>query len=120
MTMKSFNGASAQSITAKDTRIMNTRVCNTCGRELPEDKYRMTRYGHRMTICCDCITAKNIQTRKEKKDIIAKANEKEVSEARTLRLQDFEPRELMKRLAELGYEGELTVTKRYTVDITKL
>lgn len=45
---------------------------------------------------------------------------KQLAEARALRLQDFQPRELMIRLRELGYEGTLVYTQRHEIDITKV
>ena len=37
-----------------------------------------------------------------------------------MRLRDFQPRELMIALKELGYEGTLTYVERHTIDITKV
>lgn len=45
---------------------------------------------------------------------------RQVEEARQLRLRDFQPRELMIRLRELGYEGTLIYTQRHEIDITKV
>ena len=46
--------------------------------------------------------------------------QRQQQEARSLRLRDFQPRELMIELKRRGYEGTLTYTEVKTIDITKV
>lgn len=45
---------------------------------------------------------------------------RQLEEARRLRLREFEPRELMKALKNMGYEGTLTYVEQHVIDITKI
>ena len=71
-----------------------------------------------MQTCNECMSRKKSEGRK-KHDEVDDLRRK-VEEARQLRLRDFQPRELMIRLRELGYEGVLTYTQRHEIDIAKV
>ena len=96
---------------------LQTQVCKCCGRELPVSQFGRGGYGLHKT-CNECMGKKKSEGRK-KRDEIADLR-RQVEEARQLRLRDFQPRELMIRLRELGYEGVLTYTQRHEIDITKV
>jgi len=96
---------------------LQTQVCKCCGRELPVSQFGRGGYGLRKT-CKECVSQKRSEGRK-KRDETADLR-RQVEEARQLRLRDFQPRELMIRLRELGYEGVLTYTQRHEIDITKV
>lgn len=96
---------------------METKVCKECGKELPIDMFRVTHLGRRNT-CNDCVTKKIVKTKECKKQ--AKENLQQVQDARTLRLSDFTPRELMQELYRRGYEGVLEFTIKKHIDISKL
>lgn len=96
------------------------RVCKCCGRELPIDSYRLNRWGTRNQTCNGCVALKYREARKAKKVSELDSLRQQLAEARQLRLQDFQPRELMLRLRELGYEGTLTYIEKHTIDITKM
>ena len=93
------------------------RVCKCCGRELPIEQFSKNAWGYTHT-CKECCIENNKKSREEKKRL--KQQAVDAVNARNLRLQDFQPRELMKRLKELGYEGELIYTKVERIDIGKL
>ena len=88
-----------------------TRICKECGRELPLEMFKTTRWGDKVHVCNDCAAEKYRKSRANNK-------EQKVNKARSLRLEDFSPRELMEELARRGYKGELTYTRIETIDIT--
>ena len=90
---------------------MEELTCKECGRTLPETAFKTTRWGTKAGVCTECAIAKR------KAKATAK-HEKEVTDARLLRLRDFTPRELMEELAARGYKGTLTYTITQTIDIT--
>lgn len=46
---------------------METKTCKVCGRELPENNFRVTRWGGRADTCNECIKAARRETRAQKK-----------------------------------------------------
>jgi len=94
-----------------------TQVCKCCGRELPISQFGRGGFGLHKT-CKECTGKKMSETRKRLDEI--DNLRKQVEDARRLRLSDFQPRELMIRLRELGYEGTLTYTQRHEIDIAKV
>ena len=91
------------------------RTCKVCGRELPVVDFskNMRGYTH---VCRECANAKKRDTwAKKSKD---RDLEKELSEAKTLRLQDFTPRELMTELARRGYRGKLKYVHIEEIDLS--
>lgn len=94
-----------------------TQVCKCCGRELPIGQFSNNRWGL-MKTCKECVSRKFSESRKKRDEL--EELRQQLSEARALRLKDFQPRELMIRLRELGYEGVLTYTQRHEIDITKV
>lgn len=94
-----------------------TQVCKSCGRELPISQFRRNRFGLLQT-CKECMGKKKSEGLKKRDEL--DDLRRQVEEARQLRLRDFQPRELMIRLRELGYEGVLTYTQRHEIDIAKV
>ena len=86
---------------------METQKCKCCGRELPVENFKMTRWSTRAQVCNDCALEHRKGNHKAKQ-----------YGARQLTLQDYTPRELMEELARRGYEGKLTYTRVETIDIT--
>lgn len=105
-----------------ENRITNpeteTRVCKSCGRELPIEQFKVSRWGKRMHVCTECTNAKC------KASVMRKAEQKldemsaAIQNARHLRIHDFTPRELMEELYRRGYEGTLRITETHTIDIS--
>lgn len=94
-----------------------TQVCKCCGRVLPIGQFGRGGFGLHKT-CNECRGQKQREGRKKRDEM--DDLRKQVEEARQLRLRDFQPRELMIRLRELGYEGTLTYTQRHEIDIAKV
>lgn len=89
------------------------KICKKCGRSLPADNFKTTRWGTKCSVCNECATTLCAETK-------AKQKVKKESTLRNLRLAEFTPRELMNELYRRGYEGTLTYTHVETIDITKL
>ena len=96
---------------------MNTKICKCCGRELPLEAFRKTRLGV-MNTCYECVSKNIAKAKADKKEEAKKADE--VRMAKAARLSDFEPVELMRELKRRGYEGKLTYTKTFEIDITNI
>lgn len=96
---------------------METKICKCCGRELPIDDFRVTKLGRRNT-CNECVSKKTADAKKRIKSGLT--FEEELEKAKTLRLQDFTPRELMAELKRRGYDGKLTFTQVIEIDISKI
>lgn len=88
---------------------METKICKKCGRELPVEKFKKTRWGGYASTCNDCV-----------KSAVQKTKRKNTDNAKSLRLQDFTPRELMLELKRRGYEGNLKYVETHYIDITNL
>lgn len=94
-----------------------TKICKVCGRELPEDEFVKNACGV-TSVCKECHSKKikeGVENRKKLKQQAVDA-----VNARSLRLQDFTPRELMEELAKRGYAGTLTYTKVEKIDLSNL
>lgn len=97
---------------------METKICKECGRELPVEMFKLSRWGERVGVCTECAV-KKARANKVKKQYdaeIKQARENARKSERQRTLEQFTPRELMSRLAELGYEGKLTFVQE--IDIT--
>lgn len=92
---------------------METKTCRCCGRELPITEFRTTTLG-RMNTCRECVRNNQIKAKTDKK--IAKNAEKDVENARSLRLNDFTPMELMAELKRRGYEFTMKYTEVHVVN----
>lgn len=101
------------------------KTCKRCGRTLPIDDFGThTRYGVK-SVCIECEhTARSNARRGVKKNPLARfSKEKLIAELRGRGLNIMAsptPREMMLRLKEMGYDGELKYTKVETIDISKL
>lgn len=95
-----------------------SKVCKCCGEKKTIDNFKMTRWGKRAEVCTECATRKahDRKAEKKRKREMEQAIEKAQKSERQKMLEQFTPRELMNRLAELGYRGNLTYTQ--TIDIT--
>lgn len=94
-----------------------TQRCKCCGRELPVVNFGRTGFGI-MHTCRECV-GKNRKGNKKKANELDDLR-RQLQEARTLRLRDFQPRELMIELRNRGYEGTLTYTEVRKIDITQV
>lgn len=97
-----------------------TKVCRICGRELPIDafyKSNKTDDG-RSHICRECkkmAHGGHIRTRYNKfttDELVSEIKARGVN-----LIPEPSPREMMERLAALGYKGKLTYTRVETIDI---
>ena len=102
--------------------MIQTRICSCCGKEKPIESYK--KVGKRnggvsvLTICNECMRKKQDEGRAMAKVKKQQKVAQEVVDARTLRLQDFTPRELMTELHRRGYEGVLKFTSVEQIDIS--
>lgn len=94
---------------------METKVCKTCGKELPIEQFSLRGLG--ISKSCKECNGKAIKAGREKKKKLALAN-KEIEAAKVHRLSDFTPRELMLELKRRGYDGKLTYTETKTIDLS--
>lgn len=96
---------------------METKICTTCCKEMPIEKFRKSRYG-RVSVCNECVFKKRMETKESNKAAKALNHDKEIEDARRLRLSQFTPRELMEELFRRGYEGKLKYTRVDVIDIS--
>lgn len=94
---------------------METRVCECCGRELPVDSFIRRMYGM-SKICKSCNAQKILDAKRKKKETANLIEQLEA--AKSLRLQDFAPRELIAELARRGYRGNISYTETRTIDLS--
>jgi ribosome-binding protein aMBF1 (putative translation factor) len=94
-----------------------TRICKVCGRELSINEFAKNGMGI-THVCRECVANRKRSKREETK--MLKEQAANADSARLLRLQDFTPRELMKRLYDLGYRGQLKYVRTEIIDIAKL
>lgn len=95
------------------------KTCKVCGYEFEIDefpKHPKSKDGH-TCVCKDCTRKLQSEGHKKSYENKKKNYEDEVQNARMLRLQDFTPRELMKRLADLGYDGKLVYVERHELNL---
>lgn len=97
-----------------------TKECKCCGRELPLNHFKKTRYGGYVSVCTECATNKLRENKRKKLDEQNQKIEDMRAETRQLRLADFSPRELMAELKRRGYEGKLTYVETHTIDLSTL
>lgn len=84
---------------------------------MPIEKFRNSRYG-RVSVCNACEHQKRMETKAKNKATETLNHDKEVEDARSLRLSQFSPRELMEELYRRGYEGKLKFTRIEVIDIS--
>lgn len=97
---------------------MQMKVCRECGHELPIEFFKTSRWGTRASVCTNCACKKAQATREAKRTKNDRVSEleRELERIKTMRLQDYSPRDLMNELARRGYKGELTFVQK--IDIT--
>lgn len=98
----------------------NLRICRCCGRELPLNHFKKTRYGGYVSVCTECSTKKLRENKQKRIDEQKKKVEDLRAENRKLCLSDFEPRELMAELKRRGYEGQLTYVETHIIDLSTI
>ena len=92
---------------------METRKCKQCGRELPITEFTRKHFGL-AHLCKECSAQRIADARAKKKQ--EKDLEKELANARNLRIQDLKPRELMAELKRRGYEFQMTYTEVHVIN----
>ena len=97
-----------------------TKVCKCCGRELPVNNFKSSRWGCRVSVCTECATNKLRENKRKKLDQQKQKVEDMRAETRQLCLADFTPRELMAELKRRGYEGKITYVETHTLDLKDL
>ena len=98
-------------------KVEMTQVCKSCGEELPIEMFRVSRLG-RYNTCNECVKKHQVQSKLDKK--LKKFNEKSIEDARSLRLKDFQPRELMVELKRRGYKFKMEFTETHVIDSDSL
>lgn len=102
---------------------METKICKCCGKELPITEFRKGKaHGVEfvMSVCNTCMRNKQAEGHKRRKEKQAISHEEELAQAKTLRLKDFTPRELMEELKRRGYEGKITYVETHVIDLSNL
>lgn len=96
---------------------METKVCKSCGRELPLESFYRNYFGITF-VCKECNRKNRADAQKRRYDKQSMAEQ--LNETMKMRLAEFTPLEIMKELARRGYEGHLNYVETHTIDITKL
>ena len=96
------------------------KQCRCCGRELPLNNFKKTRYGGYVSVCTECATNKLRENKQKRIDEQKQKVEDMRAETRQLCLADFTPRELMAELKRRGYEGKITYIETHTIDLSTL
>lgn len=101
---------------------METKICKGCGKEFPISEFK--KIGKRsggfsyLVFCTSCMAKRQAEGFARRRNNKEKELEKQLTDTRKLRLQEFTPRELMEELARRGYEGKLQYTQVHVIDIT--
>lgn len=96
---------------------METKKCKCCGRELPVSEFGKSPLGVYNT-CKECVKKNQSDAKIGKKNVLQM--EKELENAKVMRLSEFSPRELMGELKRRGYKGKITYVETHTIDISAL
>jgi ribosome-binding protein aMBF1 (putative translation factor) len=94
-----------------------TKTCKCCGRELPIGDFFKNKWGI-TDVCKECANKHRADKRAGRNEV--DELRKQVDQARTLRLSDFTPRELMAELKRRGYDGKITYTRIETIDLSTI
>lgn len=88
-------------------------ICKRCGRELPEENFKLSRFGTRVKVCTECATQVRHENSIKKKQAaeIERVRAENASKNKKEILKQFTPRELMSELADRGYKGNLSYTQ---------
>jgi hypothetical protein len=97
--------------------IMEVQVCKCCGRELSMDNFSKNAFGY-THVCKEC-NSRNRKAAAEKRHQL-KQQAIDAINAKSLRLKDFTPRELMAELKERGCEGKLRYVQVQEIDLANL
>lgn len=93
------------------------KKCKCCGRELPVSEFSMSGGGCLLNTCKECMRKKQSEGRKKRKEELD--FEKELADAKKMRLADFTPRDLMEELARRGIDGDMRIPET-TYKVVKL
>lgn len=93
---------------------METKICKCCNRELPIDQFTNTKNGRHNT-CRECRMEHVKEGREKRKR--EQNLEAELAKAKSMRLSEFTPRELMEELARRGYKGKLQYVEVHEINI---
>ena len=102
---------------------METKKCTSCGKELPITAFRKGKANgveFLTNICSECISKKQSDGWKRKKEQTAKAKLDLVEDAKKQRLSEFTPRELMEELKRRGYVGTLEYVEVHKINLENL
>ena len=94
-----------------------TKVCKICGKEKEIKYFAKTGLGV-LSICAECMAKKRAEGREKR--LNDKKMIKDAATARSARLTEFTPRELMTELYRRGYVGKLSYTETHEIDISNL
>ena len=94
-----------------------TRICKVCKRELSINEFAKNGMGI-THVCKECVTNRKRSKREETK--LLKQQVQDAANARSLRLKDFTPRELMQELKNRGFDGKLKYVRVEEVDLSKM
>lgn len=87
-----------------------TKVCKSCGREMPISSFMLTRFGTASNVCKDCIREKKLKKIDARKD-----------RNRIAKLEDYTVRELCDELKNRGiYWDNMYVLKKEYIDYNKI
>ena len=105
---------------------METKVCSTCGRELPVDKFNKCSKSQDglQTRCKECQKKANADYYKRKYKGLESYSAfdlvEEIKKRFTVVMVDPSPRDAMEFLKSQGYSGQLQVTRVETIDLSRI
>lgn len=90
-----------------------TKVCKSCGRELPIGQFGVSHLGTFST-CRECVRKHQAQAHQKRR--VEKQQTKNVEAAKRTRLSEFTPRELMAELKRRGYEYTMRYVETHVIN----
>ena len=95
-----------------------TRKCRVCGRELPLTNFARNAFGH-VGVCRECVKKTRAARKSAKRD--SKTVYEKLQEAKSIRLGEYQPRELLAELKRRGYKWDKMWVERVDfVDYEKI
>ena len=98
---------------------METKICKDCGRELPIERFKRSRYGDRVSVCIDCDTRKRRENKEKKRMEAAMEARQQMLKEEEVKsdLSAYNSRQLMAELARRGYRGKLEYIETHVIDL---